>query len=79
MNSRVHSECSDRAPTLHPSQLAWIGFASWCQTGGFCSNHCRLFWLFGSGKYHLSYPGVIVPSMFASSNYAVAIQIPIAV
>ena len=65
--------------TLNPSKLAWIGIASWCQTGVFCPGLCRLLWFFGSGKHHLSYPGAAMACMFASSNNAVAIQIPIAV
>jgi hypothetical protein len=79
MSSRFNFERSNRVPTLHPPQLAWTGFASWCQTDAFCSDLCRLFWRLESGNFHLIYPGAAMACMFAPSNHAVAIQIPIAV
>jgi hypothetical protein len=79
MSFRFIFERSNRVPTLHSAQLAWSGMASWCQAGGFCLDHCRMFWCFGSGERYLICPGATIVTMFASSNHAVAIQIPIAV
>jgi hypothetical protein len=79
MSSRFSFEPSNRVPTVNASQLAWIGFASGCQPGGFCFDRHHLIWRFGSGKHQQIYQLATIACVFASSNHALAIQIPIAV